>query len=161
VAVPVDSRFARLLHRVGSSRRFLRIAPKVMPGIDRTVSKLTGGRLLPSDLLVPTLILTHTGAKTGLTRQTPLATLADEGVFYVTGSNYGGQNHPAWSGNLMKTPQATVAFRGKTFAVTAHLLTEDEKAAIWPKLLRVWPIYDTYVEISGRSLRVFRLDPQE
>jgi deazaflavin-dependent oxidoreductase (nitroreductase family) len=132
-----------------------------MPGIDRTMSKLTAGRLVPSDLLVPTLILTHTGAKSGLTRVTPLATLADEGVFYVTGSNYGGEHHPAWSGNLIKTPEATVTFRRKTVPVKAHLLSEQEKAAIWPKLLTVWPIYDTYVERSGRSLRVFRLDPQE
>ena len=161
MALNVDGRIAALLHRVGSSRRFLRLAPKLMPGIDRTVSKVTRGRVVPSDLLVPTLILTHTGAKTGLPRVTPLATLADEGVFYVTGSNYGGENHPAWSGNLIKTPEASVTFRRKTMPVKAHLLSEEEKAAIWPKLLTVWPIYDTYVERSGRSLRVFRLDPQE
>lgn len=114
---------------------------------------------MPSDLLVPTLILTHTGAKSGLERHTPLATLADGASFYITGSNYGGEQHPAWSGNLMKNPTATVTFRGRTIPVTAHLLTEDEKAEIWPKLLTVWPIYDTYVERSGRNLRVFRLDP--
>jgi deazaflavin-dependent oxidoreductase (nitroreductase family) len=161
MALRVDSRLARLMHRAGSSKRFLQVAPKVMPGIDRAVSRMTGGRLVPSDLLVPTLILTHTGAKSGQTRVTPLATLADGGVFYVTGSNYGGENHPAWSGNLIKTPDASVTFHRRTVRVKAHLLTEEEKAEIWPKLLAVWPIYDTYVERSGRSLRVFRLDPQE
>jgi deazaflavin-dependent oxidoreductase (nitroreductase family) len=160
VAVPVESRFARLLHRVGGHPRFLRVAPKVMPPLDRTVSRLTRGRLVPSNLLVPTLMLTHTGAKSGLERITPLATLVDGDSFYITGSNYGGEHHPAWSGNLMKTPAATVQFRGRTTRVTAHLLSEDEKAAVWPKLLTVWPIYDTYVERSGRNLRVFRLDPQ-
>ena len=161
MAVDPEGRFARLLHRVASNKRFLRVAPKFMPRIDRTVSRMTGGRLVPSDLLVPTLILTHTGSKSGLQRITPLATLVDGDAFYITGSNYGGEKHPAWSGNLMHTPAATVAFRGRTVPVLAHLLTEDEKAAIWPKLLTVWPIYDTYVERSGRSLRVFRLEPQE
>jgi hypothetical protein len=44
--------------------------------------------------------------------------------------------------------------------VKAHLLDADERAAIWPQLLKVWPNYDTYVERSGRELRVFRLEPQ-
>lgn len=160
MAVHVESRFARLIHRVGSHHLFLRVAPTFMPRLDRTVGRLTRGRLVPSNLIVPTLVLTHTGAKTGLPRTTPLATLVDGDTFYVTGSNYGGKNHPAWSGNLLKTPTATVQFRGRTSQVLAHLLTDEEKAEVWPKLLAVWPIYDTYVERSGRSLRVFRLDPQ-
>jgi deazaflavin-dependent oxidoreductase (nitroreductase family) len=161
VALDPEGRLARLMHRAGSNKRFLRIAPRIMPRVDRAVSRLTRGRMVPSDLLVPTLMLTHTGAKSGLERKTPLATLADEGGWYVTGSNYGGEKHPAWSGNLMADPRAVVTFRGRTTPVVAHLLTEEEKAAVWPKLLTVWPIYDTYVERSGRSLRVFRLEPSE
>jgi hypothetical protein len=41
--------------------------------------------------------------------------------------------------------------------VTAHLLEGEERAAVWPRLLKIWPVYDTYVERSGRELRVFRL----
>ena len=41
--------------------------------------------------------------------------------------------------------------------VEAELLDDDEKAAVWPRLLAVWPTYDTYAERSGRNLRVFRL----
>ena len=42
----------------------------------------------------------------------------------------------------------------------AHLLSAQEKAELWPRLVKFWPNYDTYTERSGRDLRVFRLDPR-
>ena len=41
----------------------------------------------------------------------------------------------------------------------AHLLDESDTAAAWPRLIRIWPVFDRYVERSGRDLRVFRLVP--
>lgn len=77
------------------------------------------------------------------------------------GSNFGTDKHPAWSGNLLTNPEATVSFRGRRRPMKAQLLSAEEKAMVWPRLLTVWPTYDSYVERSGRDLRVFRLEPQE
>jgi hypothetical protein len=44
--------------------------------------------------------------------------------------------------------------------VTARLVDGDERAAIWSRLLRVWPVYDRYQERTERELRVFRLTPR-
>ena len=30
---------------------------------------------------------------------------------------------------------------------------------MWERLVSVWPSYDFYAEHSGRTLRVYRLDP--
>jgi hypothetical protein len=30
---------------------------------------------------------------------------------------------------------------------------------VWPRLIRIWSVYDTYVARAGRKLRVFRLTP--
>ncbi len=155
-----DSRFGRLVHTLASKRWFATFALGVMPRVDRFLHRASGGRFVASHLVVPTLVLTTTGAKSGLPRETPLATLADGDVYYVVGSNFGTEKHPAWSGNLLKTPEATVTFGRRTVPVKAHLLSDEEKAEVWPKLLTVWPTYDTYVERSGRNLRVFRLEPQ-
>ena len=38
-------------------------------------------------------------------------------------------------------------------------LHDAEKAEVWPRLVALWPAYDTYVEVSGRNIRVFRLAP--
>ena len=75
------------------------------------------------------------------------------------GSNFGREQHPAWTANLRANPEAAVTFRGRTLPVRATLLDADEKAAVWPRLTAVWPNYDRYTEVSGRDLRVFRLVP--
>ena len=160
MAVRHDSRLGRLLQRVSAQPWFSTFALRVMPTIDRVAHRASGGRYVVSQLIVPTLVLTTTGAKSGLPRESPLATLVDGDAFYVVGSNFGTEKHPAWSGNLLKNPSATVTFAGRTRPVQAHLLTPEEKQEVWPRLLSVWPNYDTYVERSGRDLRVFRLEPQ-
>ena len=33
----------------------------------------------------------------------------------------------------------------------------DEKAEVWPDLLKIWPAWTAYTERSGRDLRVFKL----
>ena len=77
----------------------------------------------------------------------------------MVGSNFGRQHHPAWTSNLLDDPSATVVYRGRELAVHAHLLDESDTAAAWPRLIRIWPVFDRYVERSGRDLRVFRLVP--
>ena len=156
----VSGPLGRLVQNVASRPRFSTIALRIAPRLDKLAHRLTGGRIVLSGLLVPTLVLTTTGAKSGQPRQSPLATLADGDAFYVVGSNFGTEKHPAWTGNLIKTPEAEVTFRGRRVAVRAHLLTDAEKAAVWPRLLTVWPTYDSYVERSGRNIRVFRLEPR-
>lgn len=138
---------------------FARIGPRIVPGMDRTVHRLTGGRALLSDQMVPTLILTTTGSKSGEPRTAPVSCLPeDDGGFLVVGSNFGRPNHPAWSGNLLATPQATVSFRGREFAVTGRLLTGEERADAWTRMVGVWPVYARYTErAADRDLRVFRL----
>ena len=151
----------RAVQRMAGSPLFLKVAPKVVPHLDRAVYRLTGGKRIMSGGVVPTLVLQTVGAKSGQPRTTPLATMPDGEYFYVVGSNFGQEKHPAWSANLLKNPDATVSFKGRTVQVHAHLLTPEEKQLMWPRLLKVWPNYDKYVELSGgRDLRVFRLGPK-
>jgi deazaflavin-dependent oxidoreductase (nitroreductase family) len=145
---------------MAASRGFRVVGPKVVPPLDRLLSRVTGGRVVLSGAMVPSLVLETTGARTGQRRTTPLACLPeDDGSFLVVGSNFGRERHPAWTANLKAHPSATVTFRGRTTPVTASLLDAEEKAVVWPRLTRVWPNYDRYTEVSGRDLRVFRLVP--
>lgn len=157
----VQGPVGRFVQSVARRPRFQATAGRFMPAIDRFVSRLTRGRFVVSQLLVDTLVLTATGAKSGLPREAPLATLVDGDGWFVVGSNFGGDKHPAWSANLLKNPDATVTHRGRTVPVRARLLDDAEKAEVWPRLLTVWPTYDSYAARSGRNLRVFRLEPLE
>jgi len=156
--VRVDSPIGRVVQRVAGSRPFAAVAPKVVPPLDRLVHRLTGGRVIISEGLLPGMMLTTIGHKSGEPRRVPLATLPDGDTLVVVASNFGKPHHPAWSTNLLHHPQATVAYRRQTFPVVAHLLTQEEKAEMWPKLTAMWPVYDRYVERSKRDLRVFRLE---
>lgn len=145
---------------MAGSAAFAKVGPKIVPPLDRLISKATGGRVVMSAALVPSLVLKTTGSKSGQPRTSPLATLPDGDSFYVVGSNFGRASHPAWTANLIAHPQAEVVFRGRTIQVTARLLDDAEKRALWPTLTTMWPVYDRYVERSGRDLRVFHLAPR-
>jgi len=147
----------RAVQRVAASDRFGAMAPKVIPPMDRALAKVTRGRVLLSQWIVPSIILHTTGAKSGQSRESSLATVPHDGDLYVVGSNFGQESHPAWSYNLIAHPRASVTMHGKQRPVDSVLLGPDEKAAIWPALTKAWPPYDRYVERSGRDLRVFRL----
>ncbi|MBO2455498.1 nitroreductase family deazaflavin-dependent oxidoreductase [Actinomadura barringtoniae] len=150
-----------LFQRISGSPTFSKVGPKIVPPLDRFLHKVTGGRMLMGQALVPSLVLTTTGAKSGQPRQAPLACMPEDGgTWVVVGSNFGREKHPAWTGNLLKHPDAEVSFRGRTVPVTAKLLTDAEREEVWPELLKVWPVYDTYVERVDRQLRVFRLTPR-
>ena len=159
--VNVNSPLGRLTAKVAGSPQFAAVAPKIVPRVDRVLNHVTGGRFVLSSALLPSLVLTTTGAKTGQKRTTPLATKPEGDGWYVVGSNFGREKHPAWTANLIAHPEAEVSFKGRTTPVRAHLLTAEEKAEEWPRLVRFWPNYDVYVERSGRDLRVFRLDKSD
>ena len=148
----------RTVQKVAASDGFARFAPTVIPPLDRAVSKLTRGRVMLSQWMVPPIVLTTTGARSGEPRRTPLATIPLDGDLYVVASNFGNERHPAWSYNLIAHPEATVTMHGSDRRVRTTLLSAEEKEAAWPRMVEVWPPYDRYVERSGRDLRVFRLE---
>ncbi|GGS50719.1 MULTISPECIES: nitroreductase/quinone reductase family protein [Streptomyces] len=149
----------RLVRKVSSTRLFARIAPHVVPALDRGVHRVTRGRVLLSARMLPGVILTSTGARTGRPRRTPLACMpeGDGGSWILAGSNFGRPGHPAWTHNLLAHPQASVSWKGRDVPVTARLLTGEERAAAWQALLAFWPPYAVYQARVEREIRLFRL----
>ncbi|MEZ5139385.1 MAG: nitroreductase family deazaflavin-dependent oxidoreductase [Acidimicrobiales bacterium] len=103
----------------------------------------------------------HHRSALGPAAQTPLACVPqpDGTGWWVVGSNFGREQHPAWTGNLIAEPRAQVSYEGRRSEVTARLLDDAEKEAIRPTLTGAWPAYQVYVQSSGRNLRVFDLQP--
>lgn len=156
----VDGPIGRATRSVATSAAFRKVAPAVVPPLDRALHRLTGGWVILSRALVPSLLLTTTGRVSGLLRKAPLACVPDEaGGWWVAGSNFGQEHHPAWTGNLIAEPAATVSYGRHTTDVRATLLDDDAKAEVWARLVAVWPAYDDYVRSSGRNIRVFHLVP--
>ena len=150
---------ARVVQKVSSTRGFAKVAPHVIPALDRAVHRITRGKVLLSAQMLPGVILTSTGARSGLPRRTPLACMPeDDGrTWILIGSNFGREGHPAWTANLLAHPDAEVSWKGADIPVRARLLQGEERTAAWKELLAFWPPYATYQARVEREIRIFRI----
>ncbi|MFI1013468.1 nitroreductase family deazaflavin-dependent oxidoreductase [Streptomyces sp. NPDC020965] len=148
----------RLIRKVSATRLFAKLAPHVIPAMDRAVHRLTKGKVLLSAQMLPGLVLTARGARSGLPRVTPLACMPEEsGDWILIGSNFGRDSHPAWTANLLKHPEAEVHWKGESIPVRARLLEGAERERAWADALLFWPPYATYQSRIPRRIRLFRL----
>ncbi|MEU1348801.1 nitroreductase family deazaflavin-dependent oxidoreductase [Streptomyces sp. NPDC005786] len=157
----------RLVQKVSSTRVFARIAPHVVPAMDRTVHRLTRGRVLLSAQMLPGVVMTVPGARSGQLRTTPLACMPEpgeggRGSWILVGSNFGRPGHPAWTANLLAHPEgAVINWKGRDIPVRARLLAGEERAGVWETALRFWPPYAAYQARIDREIRLFRLERRE
>ncbi|TWD73387.1 deazaflavin-dependent oxidoreductase (nitroreductase family) [Kribbella amoyensis] len=153
--------YTNVIRLLGHRPWFATLGRTVVP-VDRWLQQRTGGRLtIIGRTALPSLLLTTTGRKSGLPRTVPLLYAPDGDAFVITASNWGQQHHPAWSANLLAAPDAVVAISGdREIPVRAVLAEGAERERVWPLVCKVWPAYDTYVERSGRDVRVFVLTPR-
>lgn len=56
----------RLMQKMSSTRTFARIGPRVVPAMDKAVHRLTKGKVLLSAQMLPGVVLTARGARSGL-----------------------------------------------------------------------------------------------
>jgi deazaflavin-dependent oxidoreductase (nitroreductase family) len=150
----------RMVQKVSSTRTFAKIAPHFLPALDRAVHRFTRGKVLLSAQMLPGVILTAKGAKSGEPRRTPLACMPEQatGTWILIGSNFGRTGHPAWTGNLLKNPEAEINWKGQDIPVRARLLEGAEREKVWADALRFWPPYATYQARVDREIRLFRLE---
>jgi deazaflavin-dependent oxidoreductase (nitroreductase family) len=149
--------FSRLM-RTGFARRVF--LPYIAP-VQLWLYRRSGGRFQLSALLLPSLVLVTTGAKSGLRRETPLMCLPrPDGSYLVAGSNWGQAHHPAWSANLLAHPDAEILVRRRSQPVRAELLDGAEREAAWELLEAQFPGYREYETVARRPIRIFRLRPR-
>ena len=160
MSVAVDALRA-VLSPLTRTRLFRRIiGPCLLPPVERLLAGLTHRRVQLSALLVPSLVLHTVGAKTGVPRDVPLMYTPDgQGRAIVAGTNFAGERHPAWTANLLAHPDAEITVRGRSLSVRASLLSDDERVDAWARIERQWPGYRAYERESGRTVRLFRLQP--
>ena len=132
---------------------------KVM-GLNTRLYRLTGGRIGGRYDAAPVLILHHVGAKSGERRETPLVYLADGDDIVVVASMGGIPKNPAWLHNVRANPEVTVEIRGDRRAMTAREVDDAERAALWPRLLEMWPAWEAYQDRTERRIPVLRLSPR-
>lgn len=106
------------------------------------------------------LLLTTTGRKSRQPRTTPLLYMPDEPRYVVVGSNGGRDQPPAWLLNLMTDPTAEIQVGRRIIPVTARILTPEEKAEVWPRLLQTNKGWAHYQTLTDRDLKVVSFGPR-
>lgn len=152
-----SSRLRRPAIKFASTRGGSWLLRTVTP-LDRRLLLRTSGRFtLLGPVGAPTVLLETTGAKSGLPRITPLIYVRDGDRLVVVGSNFGQAKHPAWSGNLLKNPDAVVIMGGQRIPVRAELLSGQAAEDGYHLLSELAEAYTVYRGRTDRQIRVFAL----
>jgi deazaflavin-dependent oxidoreductase (nitroreductase family) len=134
---------------------------RMFSALNAWIYRVSGGRWLgriPSG--APIFLLITRGRKSGQQRSVPLLYLADGEDFVVVASQGGAPQNPGWYFNLVAEPVAEAQVGNRRFAVMARTVDATERAALWPRLLALYPQYDAYQRRTTRPIPVVRLTPR-
>ncbi|GIH51054.1 deazaflavin-dependent oxidoreductase, nitroreductase family [Microbispora rosea] len=107
------------------------------------------------------LLLTTTGARSGVRRTVPLGYLNDEGGrMLVIASAGGAPHHPAWYHNLRADPRVTVETGVFTVEAEAAVLEGEERERLFARAVEADSGWADYQARSGRVLPVVALTPR-
>jgi len=105
----------------------------------------------------PLLLLTTTGAKSGMARTAPVMYLPDGERMIIFASKAGAPTNPDWYHNLMAHPQATVEVGNETIEVTAVEVTSEERDRLYAKQAAQFPGFADYEAKTTRRIPVIAL----
>jgi len=112
--------------------------------------------------MVPTLLLTTTGRKSGREIPIPLIYGRAGPGYVVIASKGGAPEHPDWYKNLVANPVCQIQVIKQAYRARARTAKGDERAKLWVQLRDIYPPYDDYQRTTkGREIPVVVLEPIE
>lgn len=123
------------------------------------VYRLTGGIIGHRIGKITTLLLTTTGAKSGLPRTLGLNYRRDGDNFVVVASKGGATKHPLWFRNLLKTPECEVQVGRQKVQCRARIATAAERPRLWELMTENYPGYNGYQKATDREIPLVILEP--
>lgn len=112
-----------------------------------------------AEMVVPALLLTTTGRKSGERYIFPLFYGEVGKGFVVVASKGGAPEHPGWYRNLLANPEVEVQVGTRKLKARARTVAGEERARLWQKALEFWPPYADYAKKTDREIPVVMLDP--
>jgi deazaflavin-dependent oxidoreductase (nitroreductase family) len=109
--------------------------------------------------MVPTLLLTTTGRKSGRILTLPLIFGRSGPNYIVVASKGGAPAHPSWYLNLQANPLVQLQVKAEKFSARAHTADNAERAALWPKMVEIYGPYAQYQTKTDRQIPIVVLIP--
>jgi deazaflavin-dependent oxidoreductase (nitroreductase family) len=111
--------------------------------------------------VLPTLLLTTTGRKSGRASILPLIYKEVGGSYVIIASKGGAPSHPAWYLNLLANPDCKIQVAHDRFQVRARTAEGEERESLWRQLVAIYPPYEDYQAATSRQIPVVVLDPAD
>jgi len=160
ILVPTPNRLQRLNQRLAATRALAFVFRHTFHHIDRLAARQLDGRTVSAVIAgLPNILLTTTGARSGLPRTVPLVAIPVEAGVAVIATRFGAQSHPGWYHNLVADPNATAEIAGHRVRVTAEEVAEgDAYDEIMRRADLVYLGFSSYrARITQRRIPVFLL----
>lgn len=109
--------------------------------------------------LLPTLLLTTRGRKSGQPRSLPLIYGNHGDSYTIIASKGGNPSHPVWYLNLEADPKCDLMVGPKAVSAVARVAEGAEREEIWARMVEIYPPYVDYQEATDRVIPVVVLDP--
>ena len=111
------------------------------------------------EMVVPALLLTTTGRKSGEKFIFPLFYGNVGDGYVVVASKGGAPEHPGWYRNLVANPEVEVQAGTVKTRARARTVSGEERERLWQQSLGFWPPYADYQKKTEREIPVVMLDP--
>jgi deazaflavin-dependent oxidoreductase (nitroreductase family) len=108
---------------------------------------------------VPLLLLTTTGARSGISSTTPVNFTRTGAGYVVVASKSGSPRHPDWYHNLLAHPDATIEVPGSSVPVRARITAGTERKQLFEQHASALPNLTAYQGRTTRQLPVLVLEP--
>ena len=105
----------------------------------------------------PLLLLHHAGAKSGVSRVSPVGYLRDDRRYVIFASNGGAPRDPAWVGNLSAEPLTRIEVGTEIIDVFAEQATGDERERLFALGAARFPQLAEYARNTDRVIPVIAL----
>jgi deazaflavin-dependent oxidoreductase (nitroreductase family) len=155
------------VQKIASSRPGAWFFARTLHYFDRVVFKVSGGHVTMTSALagLPVVLLTTTGAKSGLPRSLPLLCIRNErnpDRFALVASNWGQHHYPGWYFNLKADPRATCSIRGQTGTYVAHEASGEEYERFWQSAANTYLGFAIYKQRVGeRRIPIMIMTPEK
>lgn len=109
--------------------------------------------------LLPTLLLTTIGAKSGQESVMPLLYGKVTGGYAIIASKGGDPKHPGWFHNLSKQSECKLQVATEVFKVRSRVVSGAERKAVWDQMAAMYPPFTDYQAKTTREIPVVVLEP--
>ncbi len=110
--------------------------------------------------LVPCLLLTTVGRRSGEKRTSPLVYGTVGDAYIIIGSKGGAETHPRWYLNLRANPAVEVQVGKDQFPARARVASGKEREQLWEQMVQAFPFYGEYQKKTKREIPVIVLEKQ-